>query len=1513
MRKFIVLLALVFLAGEPDAGVTCGPGSCGGCCDSTGHCRAGTENGACGLSGASCSDCREAVCVTGPCETPVEPLEGDACLKPIELLLDSAGFASVALDLTGLADDTRSSCGPGGADAVVSFDVPEDGTYVELVVRSEEDGVRPSVSLRGACDQPGSESQCGLAPVGVRSARVATYASRGRLFAWVEAAGTPHSPLRLELRLTPPVPGNTCAAPHTLELQGGSVTRRDDLRRYAPDGLSCIEGARDAVYTFRLPYPAQVTASVSSLTAGFEPSLTVSRGSCASPGCTASGLETSSFNGLLFAGTHSIIVSSKDLSAGEFELSVAARPPPTGETCSEAVELSFDSTGYGSAWVETMNRSDDFTLGCRNGASGPDSVFRFRVDRTSDFSASLSGGWYGGVFALRSACDGADLGCGSVLSVADLAPGEYFLLTDASSFETSRLSLSARLTEPRAQGETCARPMPISLAPGRAGGTARVTGTLSGAWDDIPEHCGSFSSGASEHVYSVTIDRPLVVEARAARTGTSGTVAVRLVNPTNCGLGFSMACQAGTSATVRDLLPAGTYFLVVESSTGLGYTLDVSAQPAPEGESCDNPIVFDFPAGGGTRTHQATTRGSSQQNYNSACMGDSVPDRVYALTLTDPASNLRVTSKARGSTNAPALLLMDQCIASVPRAESCDSALTTRVLQQTALPAGTYFLWLKGPTVDGTDYDLEVSVTPTRPGDTCSVATTVPLSEGLAGGTATLEGTTVGMSDDLYACGQTSPSFPDYLYSVTIDRELDVKVKMTPRQTPASGVVMLTDATCNRWGRGLCSRSDASGVATLRAGSLQAGTHYFSVDHSSGGPGAYSLEVSALPHQPGETCSLPLPLTFSGGATGGTAVASIDPRDFFDDPSVDCYGGGADAFFSFTIDRVLDLYVDVERPAGTGIPKLGLFTGCSGPVSCESIYSTSDSFARGSLQPGTYVLAVDFDDYQPEGPLTMQASLTPPTPGDTCAVAIPLGFPEEGGTAEATGSFVDAFDDHRDDCATSYEERVYTFTTTRTMNLIAQASTVSGAKAPTLTLRSSACEGSSVACTYGGTSQSFLRVKDLPAGTYYLFIERSTYDAPSDYALKVSLGERPAGDQCTNALALGLPASGSGQVTVQGDTRPFFHDLTPSCGASSGTRNAPETVYTFTTTTPTNLRLSVKALTTGFRPTVALRRGCGSTDSDLRCAGTPTYSPDTWTSYRELPAGTYYVVVDGYDATQAGAFELTARLSAAGLAGESCTNPEPVTLSQGTHGRATLTRGFPDFFEDHSDCWNSSGSDVVFAVTTDRPRRLHARATGSPSQTQPTVSVRKGPCDQSSSQLACERSSFDGTSRVSADLPSGTSYIIVKSPLTNPAGTFQLDVEVDDFEPGDVCAGAIPLVLSGGAAGGTASATVEPYTFGSDLKLTCDTSNTPDAFFTFTTDRTLNLSATLQRQNTSGAFSVGLLAGCGGTESVCRTTGFSSAPLTLTKSALPAGTHVLVVRGGTAQPAGLTLDVSLTP
>lgn len=1420
---------------------------------------------------------------------------GDTCSN-VPTLSFTQNASQVQLDFTGFADDSSAGCGTSGVDGVVAFDVTSADTFVTVDV-SGPSGSQVGVSLRSMCSTTASETACGA------TGSLARRLPIGRHFIWVEATGS-SGPFTLTVRRAPIVAGDACTLPRSLTLSGGAASVSASLFDFGPDALACTATGRDSVYTFSLTSPSSVTVRAVPA-AGFDPTLTLGSTCTAATQCTGAGPgATETIQQTLAAGTYFVGVGSADGSAGSYTLSVSATAlmtPDAGTqgTCVMPYGLTFDAQGNTSTFVRTAGRANTLVTSCLTaGSSGPDSVYQFTVTSPSDLRATLSGAVR--ALALRSACTGMDIACGGAINVADLQPGDYFLVADAYLSETSSLTLNAQLTAPRPTGETCARPQPLSL--GADGGTVMISESLASVTDDIPNpgfgDCTGITN-APDRIFSITIGRPLIISATATRTSTaSGAVEVAFVSSAGCPAGFATTCMASTTtASVRELLPAGTHLIRVQGSVGASFSLVVTGVEPPEGESCANAIAISLPPGGGNATHTATTRGSTQENFNNACVGYDMPDRVYAVTVADPSNNLVVTTTAIGSTNAPAFIVVDQCNQIVPFKERCGTtAAATKTLNVTGIAAGTYFIWVKGPVIAGTDYRIDFSSTTAPPGETCRMPIAITTSAGLDGGSATVTGTTLGALNDYNACRQISPAFSDVVYSVTIGRPLDLRMTMTPAAGAAGTLTSLDPGTC--FDRD-CVSGTAGAPVTLKL-SLDAGTALIAVDHTSGGPGPFTLDVQLAPPRIGEQCDLPQALTIP--LTGGTQQLTVDLRDYVGAQSNGC-GQGGDAYFSFTITQPLDLRVTPVTT--TGAPRVGLGTSCA-DIACQF----GGSVAAGSLQPGTHLLVIDTDFPRNEQIYTFDISLTPPTPGDTCSNPIALSIPGNGGSQTVTGSLAGAFSEFSFPCSTSYADRVYSFTTTRPMGVIAEATPpLPDGGAPVLSLRSTTCVPNSpaLACGPSAAPSSHLRVASLPAGTHYLTVDRAGFSSPEAYSLSVSLGDRPMGDTCSSAIPLGLP-TGPGQVTVRADTRRFFHDLTPSCGASGGTRDAPDVAYSFTLVSPMNVRLFTRAVTPGFRPTVALKRGCATGDTDQVCGWTPTFSSDTWASWENLAAGTWYVIVDGYDALQAGEVDLTVRTSPANPTGDSCTAPQPVSLSNGNTGRATLTGSYADYFEDFSDCWSSTGADVVYAVTTNQPRRLHARATPSVSTAQPTLSLRTT-CATSTSQVACARSSFDGTGRLATNVPAGTSFLIMKSGLAFPQGTYSLEVAVDDFPAGDVCSAALPLNF----AGTTASVSGDSYTFGADATMSCDTSTAPDTFFTFTTSAPGNFTATLQRQNTSDSFAMALYPGCAGAERVCRSSGFSSAPLVLSQTALPAGTWVLAVRGGTTAPSGFTINATLTP
>ncbi|MBL8921211.1 MAG: hypothetical protein JNJ54_20275 [Myxococcaceae bacterium] len=1478
-------------AGGSTGGGSTGCLSCAGCCEA-GSCVTGTTNAACGANGAVCQTCMGSTCMAGVCTVALPG--GDDCTTASTLTFNAQNVAQVTVDPAGFADHTTASCGSNGIDAVVAFDVASANTFVTVDVTGSV-GPPPTVSLRTTCSSGSSEVTCSGS--GSLSRRLAA----GRAFVWMEAA--PGSgPLTLTVRRTPVQPGDSCSNPQDLTFTNGVASVTGTLLDFGPDGVSCAPNSRDAVYRFTLPTAGPVTVRLEPLSSQFDPSLTLNGACGSSVNCGGPGPGViEQVSQTLGAGAHLVQVESSNGTAGPYTLSVLTSVATDGgapSACLSPLPLTFNAMGAATAFVTTAGRPDTLQTCLSGVSSGPDTVYQFRVNSLADLQASFSGAV--SAVALRSACNGPDLACGSAINVADLAPGDYFLIADSYRTETSTQTLRASLTPPKPIGETCARPLPLALSAGADGGTVTVPVDLAAATDDIPNGFASGGcnaiSNAPDRFYAVTIGRPLIVTVSATRTSTSGAVEVGLTSAAGCAAGQASPCASGTAPGFAELLTAGTHVIRVQGTAGSQATLTITASEPPPGEFCGNPVPITLPAGGGLQTHTATTRGSTQENFNNACAGYDLPDRVYAVTLPDPVSNLTITTTAIGSTNAPAFIVVPTCNQIVPSWERCGTgASATKTLEVSGITAGTWFVWVKGPALAGTDYRIDFSSRPSPPGETCRSAIPIMLSDGLDGGSATLTGSTVGANDDYTACSQISPAFPDLVYSLSLGRPLDARITMTPTGTGAGTLTRLDPSTCST-DTLTCARGAVGQPVTFKA-TLDAGVSFISVDHSSGGPGPFTLNVSVAPPIAGDSCAQPLALTFP--PTGGTQRVNVDSRSFIS--SAEGCGRSGDVFYALSLSQPMD--VRVTPVGGSGSPRVGLGATCSS-ITCQF----GGSLAAGSVPAGTSVLVFDADDFT-EQAYAFDVTVSPPTPGDTCANPIALSIPPTGGTQSIAGTLAGAFDEFRStSCSTFYPDRVYQFTTSQPLAFVAQAApSPADGGAPVLSLRSTTCDPAvqPVACGASTPTSSSVRVAALPAGTHFLTVDRAGFSTAEAYSLDVSLGGRPTGDTCATATALALPTSAPGEVTVRGDTRPAFHDVTPSCGSSAGTRDAPDVVYALTLATPMNVRLFTRALTPGFRPTVALKPGCATTDADRACGWTPTFSTDTWTTARPLPAGTWYVVVDGYDALQAGAFDLTVRTSLPNPPGESCSTAAPIALSSGTFGRALVSGTFADFFEDLTDCWNSSGSDAVYSITTNQPRRLHVLATPSVPTSQPTLSLRST-CASSSSQLACERSSFDGTGRLAATLPAGTTSLIVKSGLAVPSGTFTLDVRVDDFAAGDVCANAVPLTMGGTTSG-------DSYSFGADATLSCDSSRAPDTFFTFTTAAPQTFTATLTRQNTSEPFSMALFPGCAGAERVCRSTGFSSAPLVLTQTALPAGAWVLVVRGGTTSPSGFSVNATLTP
>jgi hypothetical protein len=164
-------------------------------------------------------------------------------------------------------------------------------------------------------------------------------------------------------------------------------------------------------------------------------------------------------------------------------------------------------------------------------------------------------------------------------------------------------------------------------------------------------------------------------------------------------------------------------------------------------------------------------------------------------------------------------------------------------------------------------------------------------------------------------------------------------------------------------------------------------------------------------------------------------------------------------------------------------------------------------------------------------------------------------------------------------------------------------------------------------------------------------------------------GSCPSGQACAQAAfackpetqpgtcraPLPLLASGEallGDHLIEGDTSQGLHQVVPACNRTS---TAVESVYTFTVTE----RVGLEARVSGYDTVLHLRKKRGDDGAADCLDNTPTRTlacsddsspPGDYGSRISLALdpGTYYLIVDGFDSAQYGAFKLSTRFAAQG-------------------------------------------------------------------------------------------------------------------------------------------------------------------------------------------------------------------------------------------------------------------------
>lgn len=152
------------------------------------------------------------------------------------------------------------------------------------------------------------------------------------------------------------------------------------------------------------------------------------------------------------------------------------------------------------------------------------------------------------------------------------------------------------------------------------------------------------------------------------------------------------------------------------------------------------------------------------------------------------------------------------------------------------------------------------------------------------------------------------------------------------------------------------------------------------------------------------------------------------------------------------------------------------------------------------------------------------------------------------------------------------------------------------------------------------TNNEGIVLEDAPNGTYYIIVDQAAAGVGGEYRLELSCGYL----DCSESVPL------SCGVTYNGTNAGGNDDVsTYSCGSVLNVENnGPEVVHSFTTTEAGLVTIDLTGLSANlelFLLSECSRRSC------LQFSQQPGISSEQ--IVRNLPAGTYYVVVDGYNAS----------------------------------------------------------------------------------------------------------------------------------------------------------------------------------------------------------------------------------------------------------------------------------------
>ncbi len=483
---------------------------------------------------------------------------------------------------------------------------------------------------------------------------------------------------------------------------------------------------------------------------------------------------------------------------------------------------------------------------------------------------------------------------------------------------------------------------------------------------------------------------------------------------------------------------------------------------------------------------------------------------------------------------------------------------------------------------------------------------------------------TAGARDD-YGAACAGPG-RELVARLVLDETSDVTLRAA---APGTTQIDLR-SSCGGGGLGIACDTDSPGEVRRR--SLAPGTYYAFVASSAGAVElSVSLDEPTLPPA-NETCATATSVV-PPFAANGSFVGVADDLDLACGQPL-----SGDLVYRFSVPpgAPQDAVVALAATSSADSVRFSLRTDCADAGSELGCVRGSPAGARfRSLTPGDYALVLE-GPAEREVDFSFELRLEPgtsPPPGDDCTAPIDTPLNEI-----VHGTLGDKRDAIETACGFFYRDAVHRFVLPSasdvSIDLLAGENGmayVSGALAATCTPDFTP----PVAQCGGGAPAQLLRFA-LPAGEHFLVVEAPfapTYQLEIHTSPPTNVVQATGNDTCAEAIVI----PDVQKAVIVGDTTGLANDVvSPYCGSGAA---SPDATFLLDLNTASMVRLGTAGSSFDTVLQVFLENAMCSNypyacDDDSGVGGTSFIE-------RELPAGRYHVVVDGFGAHSSGAYVLT--------------------------------------------------------------------------------------------------------------------------------------------------------------------------------------------------------------------------------------------------------------------------------